>query len=31
MRFDVVAVDLSHGAPRFELFRGAFDAEGRPI
>lgn len=32
MRFDVVAVDASsEGAPRFELFRGAFDAEGRPI
>ncbi len=31
MRFDVVAVDLSGGAPRFELFRGAFDAEGRPM
>ena len=30
MRFDVVAVDLSPGGgPRFELFRGAFDASGR--
>lgn len=32
MRFDVVAVDLSQpGAPRFELFRSAFDASGRPM
>lgn len=32
MRFDVVAVDLSRpGDPRFELFRGAFDAAGRPM
>ena len=31
MRFDVVAVDLSEGAPRFELFRGAFDAAGVPL
>jgi putative endonuclease len=30
MRFDVVSVDLSGGAPRFELFRGAFDAAGHP-
>jgi putative endonuclease len=30
MRFDVVAIDLSQGAPRFELFRGAFDASGVP-
>jgi putative endonuclease len=30
-RFDVVAVDLSGGAPRFELYRGAFDASGRPM
>lgn len=30
MRFDVVAVDLSGPEPRFELFRAAFDAEGRP-
>jgi putative endonuclease len=29
MRFDVVAVDLSAGAPRFTLYRGAFDADGR--
>jgi putative endonuclease len=29
MRFDVVSVDLSQGDPRFELFRGAFDATGR--
>jgi putative endonuclease len=28
IRFDVVAVDLSGPAPRFELFRGAFDASG---
>jgi putative endonuclease len=30
MRFDVVSVDLSPGGPRFELFRGAFDAAGHP-
>ncbi len=30
MRFDVVAVDLSRGAARFELIRGAFDGSGRP-
>jgi putative endonuclease len=30
-RFDVVAVDLSEGEPRFELFRGAFDATGHPM
>jgi putative endonuclease len=30
-RFDVVAVDLSAGEPRFELYRGAFDASGRPM
>jgi putative endonuclease len=30
MRFDVVAVDLSGGSPRFTLFRNAFDADGRP-
>ncbi|HET7752719.1 MAG TPA: YraN family protein [Anaeromyxobacteraceae bacterium] len=30
-RFDVVAVDMSEGTPRFELFRGAFDAAGRPM
>jgi putative endonuclease len=29
MRFDVVAVDLSGEAPRFKLYRGAFDASGR--
>jgi putative endonuclease len=29
IRFDVVAVDLSSGAPRFELIRNAFDAAGR--
>jgi putative endonuclease len=28
MRFDVVAVDLSAGAARFELIRGAFDSTG---
>jgi len=28
IRFDVVAVDLSGGRPRFTLFRGAFDASG---
>ena len=28
IRFDVVAVDLSEGAPRFALFRRAFDASG---
>jgi putative endonuclease len=28
MRFDVVAVDLSGGAPRFDHIRGAFDASG---
>jgi putative endonuclease len=31
MRFDVVAVDLSGGAARFELIRGAFDADGKPM
>jgi putative endonuclease len=31
MRFDVVSVDLSGGAPRLELIRGAFDADGRPM
>lgn len=30
MRFDVVAVDLSAGRPRFTLYRGAFDASGAP-
>lgn len=30
-RFDVVAVVLSDGEARFELFRGAFDATGRPM
>jgi putative endonuclease len=29
LRFDVVAVTLDGGAPRFELVRGAFDADGR--
>jgi len=29
MRFDVVAVDLSGGAPSFQLYRNAFDAEGK--
>jgi putative endonuclease len=29
MRFDVVAVDLSAASPRFTLYRGAFDADGR--
>lgn len=28
IRFDVVAVDLSGAAPRFELYRRAFDAAG---
>lgn len=28
IRFDVVAVDLSSGAARFELIRSAFDADG---
>jgi putative endonuclease len=27
-RFDVVAVDVSSGAPRIEIFASAFDAEG---
>ena len=31
MRFDVVSVDLSGDAPRFELFRAAFDAAGCPL
>jgi len=31
MRFDVVAIDLSGSAPRFDLIRNAFDAEGRPM
>jgi len=31
MRFDVVAVDLSGNAARFELIRGAFDADGKPM
>ncbi len=31
MRFDVVGVDLSGDEPRFELFRGAFDASGAPL
>jgi putative endonuclease len=31
MRFDVVAVELTRGAPRFELLRGAFDAAGAPL
>jgi putative endonuclease len=30
LRFDVVTVDLSQGAPRLELIRNAFDAAGRP-
>lgn len=30
IRFDVVSVDLSGGAARFELIRGAFDASGAP-
>ncbi len=30
MRFDVVAVDLSGPAPRFQLLRDAFDADGAP-
>jgi len=28
MRFDVVAVDLGPGEPRFTLYRAAFDASG---
>lgn len=28
MRFDVVAVELTAGAPRFTLYRAAFDAAG---
>jgi putative endonuclease len=28
VRFDVVAVDLAGPSPRFQLFRGAFDARG---
>jgi len=28
-RFDVVSVELGEGGPRLELFRGAFDADGR--
>jgi putative endonuclease len=28
MRFDVVAVELTGGAPRFTLYRAAFDATG---
>jgi len=32
MRFDVVSVDLSDSEePRFDLFRNAFDASGRPM
>ena len=31
MRFDVVGVDLSGGAPAFTLVRCAFDADGRPM
>ncbi|HEX9289017.1 MAG TPA: YraN family protein [Anaeromyxobacteraceae bacterium] len=31
MRFDVVAVDLSGNTARFELIRGAFDADGKPM
>jgi putative endonuclease len=30
LRFDVVAVQLGDGEPRFELVRDAFDAHGRP-
>ncbi len=30
LRFDVVAVVLSEGEPRFELVRDAFDAQGLP-
>jgi len=30
LRFDVVAVQLGEGAPRFELVRDAFDAHGQP-
>ncbi len=31
VRFDVLAVDLSGGAPRCTLYRGAFGADGRPF
>ena len=31
LRFDVVAVVLGEGAPRFELVRGAFDSHGQPV
>jgi len=30
LRFDVVAVRLGEGEPRFELVRDAFDAHGQP-
>ncbi|WP_242346374.1 YraN family protein [Anaeromyxobacter terrae] len=30
MRFDVVAVTFEEAGPRVELYRGAFDGEGRP-
>jgi putative endonuclease len=30
MRFDVVAVHWQEGGPRLELWRNAFDADGRP-
>jgi putative endonuclease len=30
LRFDVVAVRLGAGEPRFELVRDAFDAHGQP-
>ena len=31
IRFDVVAVDVTDGTPRIELFRDAFDADGAPV
>jgi putative endonuclease len=30
MRFDVVAVTFGEDGPRLELFRGAFDGDGKP-
>jgi putative endonuclease len=30
MRFDVVAVTFEEAGPRVELYRGAFDGEGKP-
>jgi putative endonuclease len=31
LRFDVVAVLLGEGGPRFELVRDAFDSHGQPV